>query len=315
MAHAPIRNAFVLGAGLGTRLLSLTARKPKPLIPVAGKPLITFAFDHLIGEGITRLVVNTHHCHDAYRAAFPDSTYRGLPIHFAHETDLLETGGGIKNVEPLLGGEPFVVYNGDILTDLPLGRAISHHQGSGNEVTMVLRSGGGPLHVSLDESTGRVVDIAHRLRHRIAPKFLFTGIYVVNPEFLARIPAQTKISVIPVFMQMIAAEAKLGGIVLDEGHWWDLGTRESYIEVHRHFRAEAEGAGSVEWVHPRAKVAPDAQLLGATAVGDGARIGAGASLNDCVVWEDAEVAENSVLHHCIVTAGARAGGIHTNFDF
>src|SRR5215210_4175359 len=109
MAPATIRNAFVLGAGMGTRLLSLTARKPKPLIPVAGKPLITFAFDHLLQIGAGKLVVNTHHCHEAYKETFPDPVYRGVPLHFTHEADLLETAGGIKNAEPLLGPEPFIV--------------------------------------------------------------------------------------------------------------------------------------------------------------------------------------------------------------
>ncbi len=315
MAHATIRNAFVLGAGMGTRLLSLTARKPKPLIPVAGKPLITFAFDHLLQIGVQKLVVNTHHCHEAYEEAFPEPVYRGVPLHFTHEPDLLETAGGIKNAEPLLGPEPFVVYNGDILTDLPIERAIQHHVAAGNEVTMVLRSHGGPLHISFDASSGRVVDIAHRLRHAIAPEFLFTGIYVVNPEFFPRIPAHTKISVIPIFMQMIQQGAALGGIVLDEGHWWDLGTRDKYIEVHRHLKADPVSQGGLDWVHPTAEIAADAHILGATAIGRGARIHAGASLNDCIVWDDAEVAANSVLHDCIVTSHARAGGVHTNFDF
>lgn len=315
MAQAALRNAFVLGAGMGSRLLSLTAKKPKPLIPVAGKPLITFAFDHLLKLGVNKLVVNTHHCHEAYRDTFPEGAYRGVPLHFAHEEDLLETAGGIKNVEPFLSGEPFLVYNGDILTDLPVERAVEHHSASRNEVTMVLRSSGGPLHVSFDEGTGRVVDIAHRLRHAIVPKFLFTGIYVVNPEFFARIPAQTKISVIPIFMEMIQQGARLGGIVLDDGHWWDLGTRDKYIEVHRHLKEQGLSTNELEWMHSTARVAPDAQILGATALGAGSVVHEGASLNDCIVWEGAEIAEDSVLHDCIVTAHARASGVHTNFDF
>ena len=315
MAHGTIRNAFVLGAGMGTRLLSLTARKPKPLIPVAGKPLITFTFDHLLQNGISKLVVNTHHCPEAYAETFSEMAWRGVPLHFAHESDLLETAGGIKNVEALLGPEPFIVYNGDILTDLPIERAIEHHRTTGNEVTLVLRSSGGPLHISLDRATGRIVDIAHRLRHPIAPEFLFTGIYVVNPDFFARIPVQTKISVIPIFMQMIHENAALGGIVLDEGHWWDLGTRDKYIEVHRHLKAEPLSHDRLVWIHPSAEIAPDAHIMGATAIGRGARVLPGASLNDCIVWEGAEIAADSVLHDCIVTTKARASGVHTNFDF
>src|SRR5204862_2326676 len=80
-----IRTAFVLGAGLGTRLRPLTNRRPKPLIPVVNRPLISYAFDHLLGVGVERLVVNTHWRAEAWQTAFPDSSYRGAPIAFRHE--------------------------------------------------------------------------------------------------------------------------------------------------------------------------------------------------------------------------------------
>src|SRR4030095_1583561 len=96
-----VRTAFILGAGLGTRLRPLTNRCPKPLIPVANKPLITWAFDHLLDGGIERFVVNTPHCAERYEAAFPDQAYQNVPILFRHEPEILETAGGIKNVEDL----------------------------------------------------------------------------------------------------------------------------------------------------------------------------------------------------------------------
>ncbi|HYF36671.1 MAG TPA: sugar phosphate nucleotidyltransferase, partial [Prosthecobacter sp.] len=112
-----MRKAFVLGAGLGERLRPLTDQLPKPLIPVFHRPLITYAFDHLIAAGVEELVVNTHHLPEAYAHEFPNRRYRGLPIHFRHEAPVrLETAGGIANVQDLLGDEPFIVYNGDILT-------------------------------------------------------------------------------------------------------------------------------------------------------------------------------------------------------
>ena len=132
-----MKKAFVLGAGLGTRLKSLTEFLPKPLIPVYQRPLISFAFDHLQRAGVEEFVVNTHHCAEAYTEHFPDSSYNAAPITFRHEPVLLETGGGIDNVADLLGGDTFVVYNGDILTDLPLQEAFDAHATSGNLVTLV----------------------------------------------------------------------------------------------------------------------------------------------------------------------------------
>lgn len=318
----PIRKAFVLGAGLGTRLKTLTARKPKPLVPIAGKPLITFAFDHLIGNGAESIIVNTHHCPECYDAVFPEKKYRSAALHFEHEPTLLETGGGIKNIEPLVRGETFIIYNGDILSDLPIERAAQAHFERRNEVTLVLRSAGGPLHISLDEPSGRVLDIAHRLQSPTPPRYLFTGIYIVSPAFLFRIPSRSKISVIPIFLNMIQKANTLGGVVIDEGHWWDLGTREKYLDAHRFFArpdfAFASGRGDAgwpQWKHPGAQVAAGARVAGATAIGAGASVGERAQLTDCVLWENACVEPGSILKNCIVTAGAVASGTHENLDF
>ena len=77
-----IRTAFVLGAGLGTRLRPLTNRRPKPLIPVVNRPLIAHTFDRLLAESIETLVVNTHWAAEAYSTAFPDGAYHGVPLDF-----------------------------------------------------------------------------------------------------------------------------------------------------------------------------------------------------------------------------------------
>src|SRR4029453_17540555 len=103
------------------------------------------------------------------------------------------------------------------------------------------------------------------------PRFLFTGIYAVQPDFLRRIPAAKRIGIVPILCDMIQEKAKLGGIVIDDGDWFDLGTREKYLAVHRHL------AGG-PWVAETAQVSPGAQVLGATAIGAGARVGDGAQL-------------------------------------
>jgi len=310
-----IRTAFVLGAGLGTRLKALTASRPKPLIPVANLPLIEFAFQHLLAAGVQRLVVNTHWRAERYAEFFPQPEYRGAALTFRHEApEVLETAGGLWNVRDLLGGEPFLVYNGDILTTLDLRAAITAHEAAGNEVTMVLRSSGGPLQVAFDPGSGRVLDIGGRVDAAAGPRFLFSGIYVVDPEFIARIPPTEKISVVPIFCEMIRAGAKLGGIVLDDGVWWDLGNRENYLAVHRELHVLPQ-VPSAPWIHPEAKVDPDAQLTGFTAIGRGAEIGAGARLHDCLIWNDAHVAPGAALERCIVTDGTAAGGKASDFDF
>jgi NDP-sugar pyrophosphorylase family protein len=305
-----ISQAFVLGAGLGTRLKQLTQALPKPLIPVAGRPLITRAFDHLLAAGIGHIVVNTHHRAEAYARAFPDGAYRHATLTLRHEPELLETGGGIKNVEDLLGHAPFLVYNGDILTTLPLKPAIARHFAAGNEVTLVLRSHGGPLQVAFDPGSGRVLDIGERLG-RAPGTHLFTGVYVVSPAFLQRLQREKR-SVIPTFLEMIEQGAALGGIELDAGDWWDLGTREQYLAVHRVLRQADPQAC---WVDPTAQVDSTARLTGATYVGPGAKIGPQAHLHDCILWEGTHIAPQSDLTGCIVTANQSVCGHHEATDF
>jgi mannose-1-phosphate guanylyltransferase len=284
-----IRTAFVLGAGLGTRLRPLTARRPKPLIPVAGRPLITHAFDHLLTLGIEHFVVNTHWCAERYAEFFPHREWRGRRITFVHETpEVLETAGGIWNAREHLSGGPFIVYNGDILCTLPLEQAWKHHVEAKNEVTLVLRSHGGNRNVLFEN--GRVLDLRRELHPDREPGHLFTGIYFVEPSFIARIPAAQKLSVVPIFHGMIREGARLGGIVLDEGDWRDLGTREEYL-------AACAALGSPLWFAPTA------------------RVGEGAVVRDSIVWENAEVAPGARLTRCVVTDGARAEGEHVDTDF
>jgi mannose-1-phosphate guanylyltransferase len=320
-----VGTAFVLGAGLGTRLRPLTNERPKPLVPIFHKPLITFAFDHLKGVGVQRFVVNTHHCPDAYErllgASDGSAIYRGHAVSLRHEPVLLDTGGGIRNVEDLLNDGDFLVHNGDVLADLPLSLLLEEHSRSGNIATLGLRSAGGPTHIQFDPWTRRVTDIRGAIGRCHDPSFLFTGIYVLSPEIFRFLPPQGKIhSIITTFLQLIKTSGKIGGVVLDEGIWFDLGTRQSYLEAHRLFGGTGTRLSYAldgEWpraIHPTAFVGEEAELTGVCAIGPGAKVGAGAKLRDCILWENAEIREGACLETCIVRDGRHGGGVLRDAD-
>lgn len=303
-----ISQAFVLGAGLGTRLKTLTQHRPKPLIPVANRPLITYAFDHLRTVGVEKFVINTHWRADVYGKVFPQPEYEGLPLTFREEQpEVLETAGGIKNVEKDLQGGSFWVYNGDILSTIPLQNAWRVHHESRNEVTLVLRSKDGPLQISMDRDSGRIADIGRRIIPEREPQFLFTGIYIVNPDFFARIPPATKLSVVPIFCEMIRNKERLGGVVIDEGDWYDLGTREQYLAVHHALDGRP-------WIDPTAKIGRGGIITGATAIGPNASIGEGARIHDSIIWENGRVAPEADLDRVIVASGFEATGRLENSD-
>lgn len=312
--------AFVLGAGLGTRLRTLTERTPKPLIPVFNRPLITWAFDHLLAHGSREFIVNTHHLPEKYREAFPGASYRGATITLRHEPVLLDTAGGIANIADLVRDQPFLVYNGDILADFPLAPLLETHARDQNLVTLALRSAGPGRHIALDQARARVTDIRNLLGTGDPGTHQFTGVYSVSPEFMAHLTPGKVESVIPVFLRLIAAGRRIGGVVIDEGQWWDLGNRENLLEAHREIRARDGNfpayarAGEVEWRSPRSVVHPDARLLGCTVIGEGCEVGAAAVLQDCLLWPGARVAPGAQLTRCIVRHGMAAEGTLIDAD-
>jgi NDP-sugar pyrophosphorylase family protein len=188
--------------------------------------------DHLISVGIERFIVNTHYFAEAYHKVFPDRQWRGIPIIFRYEPVLLDTAGGIKNIEDLLDGdERILVYNGDTFTDLPLLHLINAHYAKGKEVTLVLRSSGSPLNVNLNLQ-GEICDLRHMLGDSGVKSSLFTGIYIVEKTFLRRLRAGCKESVIPVFVTMILEQpGSVAGIIIDEGLWYDIGSVAEYEKI------------------------------------------------------------------------------------
>jgi UTP-glucose-1-phosphate uridylyltransferase len=111
---------MVLAAGLGTRLAPITHTTPKPLVPVAGRPLLEHLLEFLRAGGIEEVVINLHHLGAKIQAHVGDGARFGLHVVYSAEDPILDTGGGIKKAEPLLAGEPFVVANGDSLLEVRL---------------------------------------------------------------------------------------------------------------------------------------------------------------------------------------------------
>jgi mannose-1-phosphate guanylyltransferase len=311
-----IKQAFVLGAGLGTRLRPLTDELPKPLIPIFQKALMTFALDHLIDIGVNRFVINTHKLPELFQNFFGPNGYAGRSITLVHEAQLLETGGGIKNLQSHLGNEPFITYSGDVLTDIPLQPLIDEHFRRRNDVTLALRETGLATHVAFRD--GRVVDIAKR--YGIAGNFDFANVAIWNQDIFQRIPPQRKISFIPVLADWIGQGGKIGGLVLNDGKWFNISSRAEYLNVHRmiiqkHWKPHY--VKTREWPERVAKTAfigPSAQLQGCTVVGQDCHVGENAVLEDTILWPDAEIASKTRLEGCIVRSQKKVSGFHRNID-
>jgi mannose-1-phosphate guanylyltransferase len=325
-----IRTAFVLGAGLGTRLRPLTDLVPKPLLPIFGKPIVTFALDHLIAQGVERFVINCHHLAGQINALFQAHTdekeivptrYRSRAIQLVYEPDLLETGGGIRNAAALIGDEPFFVYSGDVLTDIDLGRLADAHFSSGCDVTLGLRTTGLSADISFDSRAGLVVDVRQMLKSGVAGGYDFANVSVWNPAAIAQIPPNKKISFIPVLVDWISRGGRVAGVVLEEGSWFNVGNRSEYLRLHRiiareHWRpaylAEPNWPASVD---PGAKVSPGAETSDDSWVGANSLIESAAKLRNAIAWPNSIIRTRAELTECIVTGREVGEGVFDQHDF
>jgi mannose-1-phosphate guanylyltransferase/mannose-1-phosphate guanylyltransferase/phosphomannomutase len=316
-----MNKAFVLGAGLGERLRPLTDQLPKPLVPVLHRPLITWAFEHLRQQlDVKNFVVNSWHLAEEYARQFPEGRWQDCSIQVRKDSPtLLDTAGGMLHVRDLLddgSGQPFAVYNGDVMADFDLKRLEQEHVARKNVVTLGLRSTGPALHIAYNATTGLVTDIRNRLATGQEGSHLFTGVYMVNAEFLDWITPLIKESVIAVFLRLIQAGKRVGACLVDEGHWWDLGSRASYLALHREVMADptlfphylstaervAHHAARMK-VDEAAHVSAKAALRGHNQLGAGASVADGAVLEDCVLWPGASVAAGVQLTRCIIRQG------------
>jgi mannose-1-phosphate guanylyltransferase len=316
-----VRKAFVLGAGLGTRLRPLTNLVPKPLLPIFGKPLITFALDHLRQAGIEKFWVNSHHLPEKFAAQFPENEYNGTPVDLVYEADLLETGGAIKNIEHRIGDEPFIVYSGDILTDLAVDRLVEEHCSKDNDVTLALRITGFSARIHWCRETGRVVDLLGALGSGETGEFDFAGISVWNPSVFSRISRAARISFIPILAEWMKSGGKIGGLPLEESRWFNLGSRKEYLFAHRIIAQEGwvpEYLRGSSWplrADPSAHISPESQIEGASYVGARSAIERDVLLVDSILFPGSLIPRGTTLRSCVV-AGVRIDpGVYLETDF
>ena len=215
--------AMVLAAGLGTRLRPLTNDRPKALVEVGGRPLITYNLGLLRRFGVTDVVVNLHHHGDAVRAALGDGGTLGLRIVYSPEDPLLDTGGAIKHAQALLGDEDFLVLNSDPIVDLALERLIARHREHKSAATLVLRHDPdqaryGEIEIDADERVRRFLGAPAVVREALTP-YMFAGVHVMTPGVFRFMPAGGAFSMThDTYPKMLAAGVALYGFPFD-GFW------------------------------------------------------------------------------------------------
>ena len=220
--------AMVLAAGRGERMRPITDRIPKPLVPVAGKPLIVYHIESLARAGVRDIVVNLSHLGAQIPAALGDGSSLGVRIAYSDEGPVpMETGGGIFNALPLLGSEPFIVVNGDIWTDFDF-RGFALDEGAHARLVLVPN----PPHVARGDFG---LDGDHVIESD-RDRYTYSGIGVYSPEFFEGC-TPGRFPLLPLLKRAIAARRLQGQVY--RGDWSDIGTPERLAVLEQRLQTQA----------------------------------------------------------------------------
>lgn len=313
-----MRKAIVMAGGQGSRLRPLTLFRPKPLVPVANRPVLAYILEWLRGHGFTEVLVTLHYRADDIRRAFGDGRSFGLRMSYRVESEPLGTAGSVKDAEDWIANESFLIVSGDALTDLDLSALCRRHRETGSWLTLGLKHVEDPAEygvVELDDR-GRVA----RFQEKPGPGRAFshlanTGIYCVEPQVLPCVPRGRPCDWSrDAFPRLLAEGRPLFGHVLD-GYWCDIGTLQSYqrgqwdalIGAVRVALPAVEMSPGV-WTGSKVCIASEAVVEGPVLLGTGCLIEPGARvLPGSIIGERAVVRRGALIDRAVVGAGCEIG--------
>jgi dTDP-glucose pyrophosphorylase len=215
---------FIMAGGFGTRLRPLTDKCPKPMLPVGGKPLLETIVLSLKEQGFYKFYISTHYLPEIIREHFGNGEKFDVQIQYVHENDPLGTGGALSLLPKEEIKLPFVVINGDVLTNMNFGKLLDFHEKNQSIATMCVREFQYQIPYGVVNSEDNVIQSMTE-----KPSYFFdinTGIYVISPELLAQVNAEF-IGMPTILEQQIALQQKVTSYPLHE-YWLDIGHMEDY---------------------------------------------------------------------------------------
>jgi mannose-1-phosphate guanylyltransferase/phosphomannomutase len=304
--------AVVMAGGEGSRLRPLTLTQPKPMLPIVNRPVLGHILCLLRQHGIIDVVVTLQYMATQIQDYFGDGKSLGMNLEYVIEQSQLGTAGSVKNAQCFLAGdEPFLVISGDALTDFDLTDLLNYHRGRNALLTIALYHVPDPLEYGVInmQADGRIAQFLEKPSwRRVTSDTVNTGIYVVEPQALARIPAHRPVDWSQdVFPAMLADEEPLYGYVAS-GYWCDIGTLTEYRRANSdllngvlNLGELGQRVGSGIWAAGQVKIAPNAQLFGPIYLGEEVQVKGGvviqgpAVISDYTILDDQARVDRSIV--------------------
>jgi NDP-sugar pyrophosphorylase family protein len=321
--------AMVLAAGLGERMRPLTDHLPKPLLPIANRPVMTYILEHLSRHGFTEVIANLHYRGEEIAACFGDGSCCGVSLTYTHEEKLWGIAGGVRRCREFFGDETFLVIGADDLTDMDLTALVREHRRAGAiaSIGLVEVQETSQFGIVVTDGEGRILRFVEKPKTDPPSNTANTQIYLFEPAVFEFIPPDAVYDFGKhAFPAMVAAGAPFYGFRLP-GYWRDIGSISDYLVAQRDVlerrvtgRLLGEEVKPGVWVgeacdiHPQAtltapvilgarcRVGAKALLGGGTAAGESSKVPAGSSLWNTVVWPGVEVPAGATLKGAVVTA-------------
>jgi mannose-1-phosphate guanylyltransferase len=321
-----------MAAGLGTRLRPLTYDIPKPMVPVANRPIMEHILALLARHDLGEVVANLHWFPDTITEHFGDGSGLDIELTYSYEEKLLGTAGGVRNVREFFGSEPFCVMAADALTDIDLGALVREHRERDWIATLATKRvpNVSEYGVVVTGSDGRVQGFQEKPDPAEALSDLASCmIYVLEPELFDYFPDKQEVDfALDVFPALLEHDVPFGVHVAD-AYWNDVGSLPEYLQGNLDVLAGAvevdpagelldaedgDGLGDdVEHsgrilVGARARIGAGARLDGPVILGAGAVIGSGARVRESVLLPGAQVPADALLAGAIAGSIAALGG-------
>jgi NDP-sugar pyrophosphorylase family protein len=281
-------SALVLTAGLGTRLRPLSYVRAKGALPLGGEPLARRILRGLCVAGVRDAVLNLHHLPHTLTRAIGDGTDMGMRVRYSWETPVLGSAGGPRRALPLLrerakdAEQPFLIVNGDTLTNVDLAALVADHRSSGALITMAVIP-----NVEPDKYSGVAAEAdgcfaGFVARGSASPSFHFIGVQVVDPDAFASVPPDTPYEVKTLYPMLSAARRESVRLFRTSAEFLDIGTPADYLNT-------ALAIANREGIQ--------------TTAGSRSKIAVNARIERSVLWDDVEVSEGAMVKECVVADG------------
>jgi NDP-sugar pyrophosphorylase family protein len=297
---------MVLAAGLGLRMQPLTHIKAKPVLPVLNRPLIHWTLDLLAHHGVTDVVINLHHLPRTVVQAVGSGRGFGLRVSWSRERRILGTGGGPRRVRDFFGDEPFFLVNGDVVFDFDLTDLLARHRAAGARATLALVANPEPRRYSsiVTGAGGWIRSLARLPRPARGQPSLFTGVHVLDPSLLDRLPDGASDIVRDLYAPLIDEGEDILGLRVG-GAWYDLGGPSLYLRSQFSMLSSGfRGLGGGALIHPAARVHPRARVA-RSVIGPRTVVEEGAQVAGSVLWDRVRVGTGARVRGSILASGSR----------